>query len=119
MLDLSLRDDIFIYKTINGALQELDILFDTEYTEFIGEPKFGTNFMQFLWNITSEEDTIQEYVENKLTECYYIQQCSPSVQVYYITDDADMDEPYYKICIGLTDPDTGESYNRNYNLVNQ
>ena len=118
MLDLSLYDNIFVYTTIDAAIQELDLLFNTDYAEMIGEPRYGTNFEQFLWNLTSEESTIQEYVTNKISTCPYIQECSPTVRVYYIDDDVNTDEPYYKICITLTDPNTGEEYNKNYNLKN-
>ena len=119
MIDLALDDNIFIYNTIDAAIQELDILFNTEYTELIGYPRFGTNFEQFLWNLTSEEESIKEYVNNKLQNCEYLQKCSPSVYVFYIDDDINSEEPYYRISITLTDPDTGENYNKNYSLVNK
>ena len=47
MIDLALDSKIFIDTNIDAALQELDLLFNTENTELIGYPEYGTNFEQF------------------------------------------------------------------------
>ena len=40
MIDLALTGDIIIDNELDEALQELDILFNTENTELIGYPEF-------------------------------------------------------------------------------
>ena len=47
MIDLALSSNVFIDSAFDAALQELDIILNTRYTELIGYPKFGTDFEQF------------------------------------------------------------------------
>ena len=68
MLDLAIDSRIFIYNEEDAALQELDILFNTENTELIGYPRYGTNFEQFLWNMNPRTIYILIYIFN----LYYI-----------------------------------------------
>jgi hypothetical protein len=63
MLDLALDDSIFIESRVNAALQELDILFNTENTELIGYPTFGSNFEQFLWQLNPSPNALKSYME--------------------------------------------------------
>lgn len=72
MIDLAIDSRIFITNNLDAALQELDILFNTEYTELIGDTTFGTNFEQFLWNLNPSTDSMKQYIEDKICEGYYL-----------------------------------------------
>ena len=52
MLDLALDDRIFLNDPIDCAVQELDLILNTNCTELIGYTDYGTNFEQFLWQMT-------------------------------------------------------------------
>ena len=66
MTDLALDDSIFIKSNINAALQELDILFNTENTELIGYPSYGVNFEQFLWQLNPSPKALKSYIEEHI-----------------------------------------------------
>lgn len=63
MIDLALDNSIFINSNINEALQELDLLFNTENTELIGYPTFGSNFEQFLWQMNPSPNALRTYMK--------------------------------------------------------
>ena len=73
MIDLALTGDIIIDNELDEALQELDILFNTENTELIGYPEFGTNFEQFLWEVTPAVEDVKRYIYEVLAQTYYCQ----------------------------------------------
>lgn len=71
-LDLQLfGSDLYITDGFDAAIQELDILFNTEETELIGNYKYGTNFEQFLWTLKPQSNEVRRYVANKI----YTQTC--------------------------------------------
>ena len=51
MIDLAIDSRIFLTEEIDLAVQELDVLFNTENTQLLGMPDFGSNFEQFLWQL--------------------------------------------------------------------
>ena len=63
MLDLSLDYKIFIKNELDAAIQELDIIFNTENTELIGYPTFGSNFEQFLWQMNPSPNALRTYMK--------------------------------------------------------
>lgn len=66
--DLALDDTVFIGSDINAALQELDILFNTENTELIGYPMYGTNFEQFLWQLNPSPNALKSYIQEQINK---------------------------------------------------
>ena len=44
IIDLAIDGQVFITNTVDAALQEIDLIFNTTNTELIGHPAFGTNF---------------------------------------------------------------------------
>ena len=66
MLDLALDTRIFINNELDAALQELDMIFNTENTELIGYPQYGTNWYQFLWQLDYSPEDLQKYVYEKI-----------------------------------------------------
>lgn len=68
MIDLAIDDEVFVNSKINAALQELDILFNTENAELIGYPKYGTNFEQFLWQLNPSPNALKSYIEEVIND---------------------------------------------------
>ena len=68
MIDLSLDYNVFINSEFDAALQELDLLFNTETTELINNATFGTNFEQFLWQLTPATQSLKQYISEKINE---------------------------------------------------
>ena len=66
MIDLALDSNVFIDSVFDAALQELDIILNTRYTELIGYPKFGTDFEQFLWQLTPSAQSLKRYILEKI-----------------------------------------------------
>lgn len=66
MVDLGLFDKPVINDRLEMAIQELDLLFNTQTTELIGNTSFGMNFLQFLWMLTPNVDALEKYIEEKI-----------------------------------------------------
>ena len=94
MIDLALDSKIFIDTNIDAALQELDLLFNTENTELIGYPEYGTNFEQFLWSTTPSIDTVKEYIEDKISNnTFFLSQMEHDINVQIL--DGEYRQIYY------------------------
>ena len=87
MIDLAIDNRVYINNDLDEALQELDVLFDTECTELIGNTEFGVNIEQFLWTLSPMTDSIKNYISNKLHECTYLQKFKYSIDVQYYEGD--------------------------------
>jgi len=81
MLDLSLDHKILINNNFDAAIQELDILFNTETTELINNPTFGTNFEQFLWQLTPSVHSLKKYISEKINETYFLSKLNTDIEV--------------------------------------
>ena len=81
MLDLSLDYKILINNNFDAAIQELDILFNTETTELINNPTFGTNFEQFLWQLTPSVHSLKKYISEKINETYFLSKLNTDIEV--------------------------------------
>lgn len=92
MLDLSLSKDISITNIWDAAIQEVNILFNTNYTELIGYPKFGTDFYRFLWGLSTNTHELKTYVTDLLATCTYLNQLQ-----YNIVINTDYDKDNYEI----------------------
>lgn len=100
MIDLALDTRIFINSTLDEAIQELDILFNTENTELIGYPEFGTNWYQFLWQLDPSPSDLQRYVYEKIADTYFASQLNTKVDVYTTEDETN--ELIYIVSIELS-----------------
>lgn len=113
MLDLALDDKVFIYDTIDAAIQEIDILFNTTNTELLGYTEYGTNWMQFMWVLNPSLSEMQSYIEQKLNETYFVSQLDYKVNVNLINT-SNTNEDAFKVTIDLMDHNTKESGRRVY-----
>ena len=65
ILDLGLSSSkVFITNNLDAFVQELDILFNTNYTELIGYNSFGSNYLTFLHSLQTDTHEIIEYTKN-------------------------------------------------------
>lgn len=87
MLDLSIDSRIFINTTLDAALQELDMIFNTENTELIGYPEYGTNFEQFLWQSNPSPEALKKYIEEKINDSFFLSSLQTDISVEILTGD--------------------------------
>lgn len=105
MLDLSLDSNIFINDPFHEALQELDIILTTKYTELIGDPRFGSDFEQFLWHLNPEETSIVNYINEKIDQTLYLRKFKTDISVDTIKGEYRM---IYDVKINIYDSDGGK-----------
>ena len=80
--DLSLTNEVFLDDVVDLALQELDILFNTEPTEMLGDSNYGVFLEQFLWDLNPRSSELKEYITNKIEKyTYYVKQFDYEVSV--------------------------------------
>lgn len=72
MIDLAIDGRVFLYDEFDVAIQELDLLFNTENTELIGDPTFGSNFEQFLWMLTPANEELTKYIYELIDKTTYL-----------------------------------------------
>lgn len=84
MLDLSLDSRIFIKNKLDAGIQELDMILNTTNTELIGYPGFGTDFEQFLWQMTPSPQGIKQYIQEKINETYFLKKLKVNIDVSII-----------------------------------
>jgi hypothetical protein len=113
MIDISLDTNMFLTDPINAAVQELDMLFNTENTELIGYPTYGTNWWQYLWELTPLETDLKQYITEKIRETYYVKEFDPVVEVQHING---TENSIYYIKISLHDKQGNEITIQQYEL---
>lgn len=59
-------DSAVITNKFDFLLQEIDILFDTNPGEVLGDPDFGTDFEKFIWDLSVSNSEISSYVREKI-----------------------------------------------------
>jgi len=111
ILDLGLTS-VFVTNRLDAAIQELDILFNTETTQLIGNPRFGTFFEQFLWELNPVPNDIKKYIIEKISNnTLYANQLDTYVHVEVLQGEI---RNIYNVVISITDPDTTEKQSRVY-----
>ena len=87
MIDLSLRNNLYITDDLDEALQELDILFNTENTELLGDIDVGINMQQYLWTLTPAVDSLKQYLQSKLNDLVYLKKFQYNLDIKHYSDD--------------------------------
>lgn len=85
-LDFSLYDDIILTNELDVALQELDVVFNTDLTEVLGESSFGSKFESFLWELTPDTNRLKTYMIEKINQTYYASRFPYTVTVKLTED---------------------------------
>lgn len=116
MDQIAIGNQLFITNPISEAVQELDIIFNTEYTELIGDTTFGSNFYMFLNSLHVNEYDIAEYVNMLITKF-----CSFTTEIQYEIDvNINYDEEAFDrtIQVLITLNDGLRDYSKTYNISN-
>lgn len=106
MLDLALDDRIFLNDPIDCAVQELDIILNTNCTELIGYTDYGTNFEQFLWEMTPSVEEIKKYIITKLYDTYFLKNYIIDIDVEILNGNV---RDIYYITIKIKNPNDNEN----------
>lgn len=112
MIDFSLSnkltDDVIVSNDLICVLQQIDLLFDTDINDVLGDPHFGTNYDKYLYTLDVSNATLEAKVMadlNMLDLCGF----TPSVVVKII------DGTYRDIAfIDITLSKDYEEYNKIY-----
>ena len=110
MIDISLDRNIFVYDELNAAIQELDLMFNTENTELIGNPQFGTNFEQFLWQLNPSPNELKRYINEKISGTMFLSRYTTNIEVNIVNGNY---RNIYVVDISVTAPD-GTTQERKY-----
>lgn len=81
MLDFALDNRVILNDVFDCAIQELDMLFNTTNTELINKPEYGTNFEQFLWQLTPSVDHMRQYIQEKIGSTYFLSQYEVDIDI--------------------------------------
>lgn len=112
MIDFSLSDkltdDLIVSNNLVCALQQIDILFDTDINDVLGDPTFGSNYDRYLYTLGVSNAALETKIYNDLMK---LNLCglSPSVKVT-IVDGTQRDIAF--IDITLSGP--YDEYNKTY-----
>lgn len=106
MLDLALDDRIILNDPIDCAVQELDIILNTNCTELIGYTSYGTSLEHFLWQMTPSVDEIKKYITEKLYNSYFLKQYIVNINVEILNGNV---RDIYYITIKIKKPNSGEN----------
>ena len=110
MIDFAIDSRIFLNDEFDIAMQELDILFNTENTELIGNPQFGTNFEQFLWQLNPSVNDLKRYIQEKISTATFLSKYVVDVNVEIVSGNF---RNIYVVTINVTAPN-GETKQRKY-----
>ncbi len=81
MIDLALDGRVMLYSELDEAVQELDLIFNTENTELLGYKDFGTSFEQFSWQLSPNVDSLKQYIDDKINSTMYLSNFKHNVDV--------------------------------------
>lgn len=84
MLDLAIDDRVLIDNVLDEAIQELDLLFNTENTELLGDTNFGVSLDGFLWTLTPTTEAFKEYIDKKLQELTFLKYFNYKTNVEFL-----------------------------------
>lgn len=113
--DLAIDSRLILNDKVTIALQELDLIFNTTNTELIGYPDYGTNFEQFLWQLTPSTEQLKKYIMQKIkTDTIYLKDMDVDIDIN--VDNSEYGNNKYNININFKNPDSGETVQRIYKL---
>lgn len=111
MLDLSLDNRIFLNTELDCAIQEMDLILNTNNTELLGDVMYGTELETFLWTLTPMTSELEKYIREKLIKnTYYLSKLNIDINVQFLKGEY---RSVYLVKITLTDT-FGNSAQRTY-----
>ena len=82
MVDFSLKEDTAVLNNdIDLIKQQVEILFDTDKMEVLGDSEFGTHYEEFLYDLKMSTDAIRFVIMSDLNKLQLFG-FTPSVNVY-------------------------------------
>ena len=85
MLDLALDGRVFLDTPLDCAIQEVDMMLNTECTELLGDTQYGVSLESFLWTLTPQEAELEKYLKETLTkETLFVNQFKLFVKCNYL-----------------------------------
>lgn len=70
MIDINLNNtSIILNNEIDIFIQEIEMQFDTRYTEILGYTEYGSDFENSLWDLNVSNSKIKKDVNNILNRC--------------------------------------------------
>lgn len=84
MIDLAIDNRVIIQDDLDEAIQELDLLLNTENTELLGDTQFGVSLDQFLWTLTPTTTALEQYLKDKLATLYYLNRFEYKLEVEFL-----------------------------------
>lgn len=113
ILDFAIDSRIYLNDPLDLALQELDILFNTQNTELIGFSDFGTFFEQFLWQFNPSPNDLEKYITDKInSETLFLKNYNVIINV---DTDINIGKEQYIVNIKIED-NSGNSREREYHI---
>lgn len=112
MIDFSLSnkltDDVVVSNDLLLVLQQIDLLFDTNPTDVLGDTSFGTNYDKYLYTLGVSNATLERTILNDIYNLD-LRGFKPSVEVI-IVEGTQRDIAFIDITL------TGEytEYNKTY-----
>ena len=69
MLDINLDEGApVINKDVDLIIQQIDMLFDTAHREVFGAPVYGTNYDEYLYNLSLSNEAIAYQIQCDLAQ---------------------------------------------------
>ena len=62
------NDAVVLDYELDLVLQQIDMLFDTNYKEVLGELEYGTDFEKFLYDINISNYQIEQHIQNSIIQ---------------------------------------------------
>lgn len=116
MNDISLGLSVIQFNPVSEAIQELEILFNTNYTELIGDTRFGSDFYRFVNTLTLNTDEIEDYTKQMINaNCDVLPSMGYDVNVRNEYDETKYEIVLYVDIIIQTDT---QQHVQTYNLSN-
>lgn len=113
--DISLdRDKKLINDKFDFILQEISILFDTAPGEVLGDPAFGTEFEDLIWDMNISNNEISSYIKdaiiyNTVSGNYFDINVNTNI-LYGSQNDIII------VSIEIRDPESNDVYNLTYKI---
>ena len=112
MIDFSLTTDAPILEhDVDLVLQQIDMLFDTEYNDVLGDDIYGADYRKYLYNLQASNSSIRDYTYNNIASNVDLQEFSLDVDVNIL-----LGTQNDIILITITLSKTGEIYEKTYNI---
>ena len=112
MIDFCLTTDAPILEhDVDMVLQRIDMLFDTDYHEVLGDNIYGSDYRKYLYNLTASNAAIEDYTLRNIIDNVDLMGFSVDVSVNILLGSQN---DIILITINLSKE--GDMYEKTYNI---